>query len=71
MKDRFQTNPLQGTKLKHMAIQLNTFLNFLRKVGPDLIWLRGEGSLFECTPEENEESATYRKTAVNGYIFSH
>ena len=41
MKDCFQTNPLQGTKLKHVAMQLNTFLNFLRKVEPDVIWLRG------------------------------
>ena len=27
--------------------------------------------MFECTPEENEWSATYRKAAVNGYIFNH
>ena len=41
MKDCFQTNPVQGTKLKHMAMQLNTSLNFLQKVEPDVIWLRG------------------------------
>ena len=42
------------TKLKHMAIQLNTFLIFLGKVKPDVIWIRGQGPFFECTAEENE-----------------
>ena len=27
--------------------------------------------MFECIPEQNEQSPTYRKAAVNGYIFSH
>ena len=34
MKDCLQTN-----KSKYVAMQLNTFLNFLRKVEPDVIWL--------------------------------
>ena len=32
MKDSFQTNPLQGTRLKYLAIQLNTFLIFYEKL---------------------------------------
>ena len=35
LKDCFQRNPLQGTKLKYVAIQVNTFMIFLRKVEPD------------------------------------
>ena len=50
MKDCLEANPLQGTKLKYVVMQLNTFVNFLRKLEPDVIWLRGWGILLECTP---------------------
>ena len=41
MKECFQTNPLQGTKLKYVAMKLNTFVNFIWKFKSDVIWLRG------------------------------
>ena len=41
MTDCFETNPLQGTKLKYVTMQLNIFVNFIQKFEPDVIWLRG------------------------------
>ena len=35
MKDCFQTNPLQGTKLKYVVMQLNTIINFVKKFESD------------------------------------
>ena len=37
MKDCFLTIPLQGTKLKYVAMQLNTFANFIQKFERDVI----------------------------------
>ena len=33
----FQRNPLQGTKLKYVAMQLNTFVNFIQNFESDVI----------------------------------
>ena len=41
MKDCFQANPFQGTKIKYVAMQLNTFINFIRKFESHVRWLRG------------------------------
>ena len=41
MKDYFQTNALERIILKHVAIQLNTFVNLIRKFESDVIWLGG------------------------------
>ena len=41
MKDCFQTIHLQGTKLKYVTMQLNTFVNSARKLERDVIWLKG------------------------------
>ena len=32
LKDCFQRNPLQGTKLKYVAIQVNTFMTFYERL---------------------------------------
>ena len=51
MKCCFQTIPFNGTKLKHLAIQLNVTVNFVRKFEPDVIWLKSMRSLLECMQE--------------------
>ena len=52
LKDCFQRNPLQGTKLKYVAIQVNTFMIFLRKVEPDglrvFVWVHTRSKWIEC-----------------------
>ena len=37
MKECFQPNPIQGTKLKYVAMQLNTSANFIQKFESDMI----------------------------------
>ena len=37
MTDCFQTNPLQGTKLKYVTMQLSIFVNFIQTFELDVI----------------------------------